>query len=171
MVRLKELVNLFIRFNMKIRMIFLIIATLLVMNSGVIAESQALRDRGARCTDHCTQGGISVTKDIDFTGFAPNSLSDPNALENKIATINDHCRVLSIPETKDPSNAKNYHWCQANCMDKGGLSSRLSGRQDKVKSFIEKRKNFCKQTLDNYGNLFHQLVQYDRATDTLIGIN
>ena len=144
---------------------------LILANVQAMAESQALRNRGASCTSYCTIGGKSVTTDLDLAGLGRADIdvtTNSETLRKKINLINAQCRVLTEGEMKDSANAMNYHWCETNCMEKGGLYSKLNNRQDKVKAFIEKRKEFCKKTLKTYEELFKQRLKYDNSKHMLV---
>ncbi|MBL0942472.1 MAG: hypothetical protein IBJ00_07100 [Alphaproteobacteria bacterium] len=144
-------------------------ATMLLINFNALAASKAFHKRGASCTDHCTIEGKHATKDLILMGFHKTDIGTNMAtLKEKLNFINHHCKILSENEKIDAANALNYHWCTANCMEKGGTLSKIKGRKEKVKSFIDKRKVLCSETMEKYAEVFHQFLHYDRARNMLV---
>lgn len=149
--------------------IFLSTATMLLINLDALAASKALQDRGASCTDHCTIDGKFTTKDLILMGFQKTDIGTNIAtLKEKVNFINQHCKMLSENEKNDASNVINYNWCEANCIEKGGVLSKIKGRQGKVKNFVEKRRALCSATMEKYEEVFHQFMRYDRLKNMLV---
>lgn len=105
----------------------LLIAFTMSGSLGSFAASQAQSDRGASCTDYCTEKGKKV-------------LSEQKLLADK--KVSDEMRLGACggdkPYTTQPGNV---HWCQVNCLQEGGLLSKIKGRQGKVEDFVSDRLN------------------------------
>lgn len=120
------------------RISFLIAATLL--SQSCFAESQARTDRGFSCTDYCTAKGSKA-----------NTLNRVN--------VNTYVDICSKESTKPGSIAT----CEANCLDKGSLSTRLfnKNRATNVQAHIKSLKDACTnlKTLQETSQKTRQPVQ------------
>lgn len=152
------------RFNIGI-----ILTAITLGNFEVSAESRALQERGASCTDYCTVDGNLVTEDLILMGFQRHDIgTNISTMKEKAEFINQHCKILNEIEKNDAANAINYNWCEANCMTKGSVLSRIKGRLEKVKSYVDKRRTFCKETMEKYEEVFQEFVSYDRERNMLV---
>jgi putative hemolysin len=151
--------------------IFVSILALALGQDAFSTVSKARQERGASCTDNCTKDGKFYTSDLELAGFGKSQIgitTNIDTLKEKVDFVNRLCKNLSPSEEANPQYAGNVNWCDKNCTKKGGVLSKLKGRQEKVIAFVSERKQHCNQTMSLYAQVFHQALTHDLKQNALV---